>query len=215
MRIINLLKLKFKLKSSRGFVLPFTLLICVIILTISTTISSILTKELYFSKLSRESQTAYYAADNGLMCATSIDDSYIDPDTGLGIFESGAATAAQVLVKVNAERAQQSLDPLTLYGGNNPIKCATSEIFNPDISTIGFNVKPYNRTNSLGDYETGNSSIFTLHMDLGGGAMRCAKITVNKTPNYRQIISQGYAECPGTRVKYPVERAVVSETEVK
>jgi hypothetical protein len=64
-------------------VLPLTLIICVIILTISAGISIILAKELYFSRLSRLSQVAYYAADDGMMCATMIDDKYIDPDTGL------------------------------------------------------------------------------------------------------------------------------------
>jgi len=52
-------------------------------------------------------------------------------------------------------------------------------------------------------------------MNLGDNTERCAKVTVNKTPNYRQIISQGYASCPGTRGSTPIERAVVSETEIK
>lgn len=211
----KLFKTKENINNSRGFVIPFTLLVCVIILSVSTGISVILAKELYFSKLSRESQDAYYAADNGLMCAIAIDDAYIDPATGLGIFESGAVTADQVLTKVNAERALKLLDPLNLYGGSNPIKCATSEIFNP--ITDGYNVdSSYSHINSSGNVESGKSSTFTLHMDLGYGITRCTKVTVNKTSNYRQIISQGYAECPGTRSnKYSVERAIVDETELK
>jgi hypothetical protein len=51
---------------TKGFVLPLTLLICMIMLMIATGISIILAKELYFSKLSRLSQIAYYAADSGL-----------------------------------------------------------------------------------------------------------------------------------------------------
>lgn len=210
--MINFNLYKKKLRTSRGFVVPFTLLISSILLAISTAISLILIKELYFSRLSRESQFAYYAADNGLMCAIAIDDAYIDPDTGLGIFESGGATVDQVLVKINAERTSQGLNPLTLSGGDS-IKCATSEIFN--LPTNGFTTQAYTRTNSLGTDESGITSIFTLKMDLGDGTKRCATVTVKKTPNYRQIISQGYASCPGTRGATPIERAVVSETEIK
>ncbi|MCX6756732.1 MAG: hypothetical protein NTW35_01070 [Candidatus Nomurabacteria bacterium] len=202
-----------KIIKTKGFVLPFTLLICSILLAVSTAISLILVKELYFSKLSRDSQFSYYAADNGLMCAIAIDDAYIDPATGLGIFESSnSMDAAAVLGKVNEERVLKSLTPVTLYNGNS-IKCATSEIFNP--ATNGFITQAYSRTNSTGGLESGRTSIFTLHINLGDSTERCAKVTVNKTSNYRQIISQGYASCPGTRGSAPVERAVISETEIK
>ncbi len=196
----------------RGFVLPFTLLICSIILSIATAISVILVKELYFSKVSRESQTAYYAADNGLECAITVDDTYVNPSTGLGIFESVSTTqASDVLTLVNEERQTRGLTAITLSGGNS-IKCATSEIFN--VSTNGFITQDYSRTNSLGNVENGRTSIFTLHMNLGDGTERCAKVTVNKTSTYRQIISQGYTTCPGGAYP-PIERAIVNETEIK
>lgn len=203
-------------KSARGFVLPFTLLICSILLSVSTAISVILVKELYFSKLSRDSQTAYYAADNGLMCAILVDDNYIDPTTGLGIFESNAVTTADVvLTSVNADRQSRGLQPLTLYGGNNSIKCSTSEIFNPNATTgNNFKTQAYSRTNSFGQSENGRTSLFTMYISLGDGTTRCAKVTVNKTSTYRQIISQGYTTCPGG-VGSPIERAVVNETEIK
>jgi hypothetical protein len=113
------------------------------------------------------------------------------------------------------------MESLTLSGGNS-IKCATSEIFNPvdnDYEVNGadnpFVVNGlYQRTNSAGQVETGRSTRFMLRMDLGGGAERCAKVTVNKTANYRQIISQGYTVCPGGVVA-PIERAIINETEVK
>lgn len=201
-----------KKRGIRGFVLPFTLLICSIILSIATAISVILVKELYFSKVSRESQIAYYAADNGLDCAVTVDDTYVNPATGLGIFESVSTTqASDVLAIVNEERQARGLTAITLSGGNS-IKCATSEIFN--VSTNGFITQDFSRTNSLGNVESGRTSIFTLHMDLGDGTERCAKVTVNKTSTYRQIISQGYTTCPGG-VYPPIERAIVNETEIK
>lgn len=205
MKFFNFLKIKFRfqINSTRGFVMPFTLLICTIILAVATSVSTVLSKELYFSKLSRQSQVAYYAADEGLMCATSIDDAYIDPDTGLGIFQSDPSgpTASGVLNKIDV-----SLNILD-------IKCATSGIFDPDPTTNKFSTDTIGYShNSI----SGVSSTFTLRMELdaAGTKMRCAKITVNKTPKYRQIISQGYAECSDTTgVASSVERAVVSETE--
>lgn len=202
---------KINIKSSRGFVLPFTLVVCVIILSVATSISIILVKELYFSKISRDSQIAYFAADNGLECAIVIDDTYTNPNTGLGIFESvNTTTASDVLTIINNDRQSKGLTAITLYGGNS-IKCATSEIFNP--VTNGFAVSDFPHVNSLGQTENGRTSTFVLHMNLGGTLERCAKVTVNKTAHYRQIISQGYTSCPGSFIT-PIERAVVDETEI-
>lgn len=193
---------------SRGFVLPLTLVICVIILTISAGISIILAKELYFSKLSRLSQVAYYAADNGMMCATMIDDKYIDPDTGLGIFQyAPTPTAQQVLDKYNLIRQSQSLPDISL----NSIKCATSDIFNT--TTTSYAVTAFSRTNSQGQAETGRTTTYSMTMNLGDGTTRCATVVINKTPKYRQIISRGFASC-STTSSYRVERAIVSTTEV-
>lgn len=194
----------------KGFVLPLTLLICSIILSVATIVSTVLLKGLYFSRLSRDSQLAYYAADAGLMCATTIDDAYTDPVTGLGIFESSNITTADsVLASVNTYRASRGLAALTLYGGSTSIKCGASEIFNP--STSDFSTQPYSRVNSAGNTENGRTSIFTMHMDLGDGTERCAKVTVNKTSTYRQIISQGFAKCVANG-GIAVERAVISVT---
>ena len=212
---MNLKFFKNKKRGVKGFVLPFTLLICSVILSVATSISVILVKELYFSKISRESQVAYYAADNGLMCAVDIDDTYINPETGLGIFVSsptGTPSASDVLAIVNAERASRGLTAMNLYGSDG-IKCASSEIFSPTENSFNDN-QVFNRINSRGISESGRTSTFMMHMDLGDGIERCAQVTVNKTPNYRQIISQGYATCPGGFVA-PIERAVVNETEVK
>lgn len=192
---------------SRGFVLPLTLVVCVIILTISAGITIILTKELYFSKLSRLSHLAYYAADNGLMCATMIDDTYIDSTTGLGIFEYGPAPTSQtVLDSINSVRTGQGLSTIDL----NSIKCATSDIFNAAIT--GFAITDFSRTDSGGFIDVGKTTTFNMRMNLGETEERCATIIINKTPTYRQIISRGFASC-STVYSYPIERAIVSTSE--
>lgn len=195
------------LRSQRGFVLPLTLVVCVIILTVATGISVILAKELYFSRVSRLSQLAYYAADNGLMCATTIDDRYIDYETGYGIFPYNTLVSSQmVLDKVNAARVADGLSPIAL----NDITCATSEIF--DTAVTGFAVTPFSRIKASGEVDNGRTSTFNMQMDLGDGQVRCATVLINKTPTYRQIISRGFASCDISS-SYRIERAIVSSAE--
>jgi hypothetical protein len=192
---------------SRGFILPLTLIVCVIILTIATGISIILTKELYFSKLSRLSQVAYYAADNGLMCATMVDDQYIDPATGLGIFQyANTPTPQSVLTTINTNRSIRGLSSIAL----NSIKCATSDIF--DTSITNYNVTPFSRVDSGGNTDTGMTTTFNMKMTIGTSDTRCASVVINKTLIYRQIISRGFASC-GTVYSFPIERAIVSTSE--
>ncbi len=191
----------------RGFVLPLTLVVCVIILTIATGISIILTKELYFSKLSRLSQVAYYAADNGLMCATMIDDQYLDPATGLGIFQyANTPTSQTVLDGINAARVSQGLSTINI----DDIKCATSAIF--DTNVTSYAVTPFSRIDSEGNVDNGKTTTFDMNMNLGNGETRCATLVVNKTSSYRQIISRGFASCTNAYA-YPIERAIVSTSE--
>lgn len=188
---------------TRGFVLPLTLIICLIILTVATGISIILAKELYFSKLSRLSQVAYYAADNGLMCATEIDDKYLDPETGLGIFQSdNLTTSQQVLDKINVLRQANGLPAIAL----TDIKCATSPIFSAAAPT-SYSVSSFTHDTP----NDGMQSTFSMTMDLGDGTFRCATVTVYKTPKFRQFISRGFASCNSTGA-FPIERAVVSTT---
>lgn len=192
---------------TRGFVLPLTLVITTIILTISVGISIILAKQIYFSKLSRQSHLAYYAADNGLMCALMIDDHYVDPNTGIGIFQyNNLVTAQSVLDNINAEREARGYSAITL----NDIKCATSEIFSSAVS--GYALSPYSRVNSAGNSESGQTTTFSMRIDLGDGAFRCANIQVNKTASFRQIISKGFASCVSTNL-FPVERAIINTSD--
>lgn len=189
-------------KGTRGFVLPLTLIVCTIILAISSGISIILSRELYFSKLSRQSQLAYYAADNALMCTLMVDDHYVNPSTGIGIFEydsNNLVTAQTVLASINTDREARGYAPITL----TDVECATSKVF--DVAEGGYTVVPFVHTNG----ELGKTTRFSMRMDLGDGGYRCAKVEINKTPSYRQIIARGFASC-ATNGTFPVERAVVN-----
>lgn len=188
-----------------GFVLPLTLVICIIILTISAGISIILAKQLYFSRLERQSHLAYYAADNGLTCALMVDDHYLDTSTGIGIFEYGGPSPQTVLDGVNTWRAIRGYAPIQL----TDIRCATSPVFDPSAE---YAVTDYSHSLPGGGTEAGKTTTFSMRMDLGDGAFRCARIIVNKTPTYRQIISRGFVSCDTTG-QIPVERAIVNTSD--
>ncbi len=198
----------------KGFILPFTMFIAVIVLFITVGAMTLLSKQLYFSRLYKQSQAAYYAADDAVTCATTIDDTYLASD-GLGIF-SGSSTyntsnsghdySQDVLDTYNTQHGTS-----IAFTGNNAIKCAQSLIFDPSSATSNFRIVGtytyYPPDVSIGP-EIGLTSSYNMQMDLGDGTFRCAKVTINKTQSFRQIISQGYAECGNPNGA--VERAVVN-----
>lgn len=210
-----------------GFVLPFTLFICGIMLLISLGISTILQKQIFFSQVARDSQAAYYAADNAVACVISIEETYID-GSGMGIFPYNPLSINRdnpeddmnlVLSYVNANRIANGYSSLALTVPE--IKCAQSDIFTVAQNAADFEVLTNNYIRNIpvspsfpaGGTEEGRTSTFKMKMNVGGGVYRCAKVTVNKTETYRQIIAQGYAICD--RPAGSIERAVVNTTQLK
>lgn len=202
--------------NNSGFVLPFTLFICGIMLLISVSISTILTKQIFFSIVSKESQLAYYAADNAIACALSIEETYSGTSTA-GIFPSEALdpdttddhiyNMMAIVTQVNDTRAAAQLPPLATAPYD--IICAQSRIFDTN-SPTNFYVNPVNYVRQLGEglTEEGKTSSYNMKMDLGDNNYSCAKVTINKTPSFRQIIAQGYSKCD--RPTGSIERAVIN-----
>jgi hypothetical protein len=211
----------------KGFVLPFTMLISTLVLFIAAGSLTLLTKQLYFSKVYKQSQTAYYAADDAIACATAIDDTYIAND-GLGIFSSSTTVPWEtytnyVLNYVNSKRAFEvpAQAPIDL----NEIECGQSPVFDVAISGYATSTNFYEHhyidpNTGLDAIELGVTSIYKMKMDLGpdpndvlgvARLYRCAKVTINKSQSFRQIIAQGYAECDNPNGS--IERAVVNTTD--
>ena len=187
--------------------MPLTMVVVTITLAVATGISVILVKEMFFSKVTRESNIAYYAADSGLACAIYTDDAYIDQVSGIGIFQyNDLVTPDATLASFNSIRSSRGIPTIALTN----IKCATSAIFVP--ATTGYAVTNYSRTKSDNSIESGKTTTFNLRMDLGDGTYRCARVVVNKTATFRQIISRGYNTCT-TNSKVFIERAVINTTE--
>lgn len=207
---------KKNIQKKKGFVLPFTLFLCAIMILLTTSVTTVLNKQLYFSRLARQSQDAYYAADNAILCTTIIDSTYTDAN-GIGIFPYDSTLdnvdlftkMNETLLHVNTIRT--SLSNNTLASSLDEIKCASSNIFNISSLSSSFKiVGTFSRTTSMGIPEEGKISSFNMKMDLGDGNFRCAKVTVKKTLTYRQIIAQGYSLCD--RPNGSIERAVISTT---
>lgn len=201
--------------TKRGFILPFTMLISTLILLVTGSVLTLLSKQLYFSRIYKQSQTAYYAADDALACAIEIDDTYQGSD-GLGIFPSSSTTEPwaymnAVLAYVNARRDLMIPPPAPLHIASlDDIECAQSAIFKVSESDFATSSSYYVRYLTPSGVEYGITSIYMMRMPLTGGASRCAKVTINKTPSFRQIIAQGYALCDSPNGS--VERAVVNTT---
>lgn len=208
----------------RGFVLPFTMLISVLVLFITTGALALLSKQQYFSTLYKQTQAAYYAADDAISCALIIDDSYVAAD-GLGIFPSSVGTPTyveDVLTYMSSKPGAPVITKADIRCGQSQIFTAGgSPVFNP-LFTVASTPYQYHFINpgppSFPDVELGQTSTYNMQMDIGldptdlTGTMhlyRCAKVTVNKTVSFRQIVAQGYSTCGGSK---SVERAVVNTT---
>lgn len=194
----------------------YTLFVCAVMLLITSTISVSLIKQIYFSRVSRQSQTAYFAADSAIICTIDIDDTYVDQN-GFGIFPHDSTldptqsrqAMVDTLDHVNEVRAARSLETVASL---DDIVCAQSRMFVQG-GVTDFTIAPAVFTRTIATapgYEEGRTSTFTMKMDTGDGNYRCARVTVNKTETYRQVIAQGYATCDLSTGA--VERAVVNVT---
>ena len=219
----------------RGFILPFTMLIAVLVLFITTGALALLSKQQYFSRIYKQTQAAYYAADDAISCAISLDDEYVSSD-GLGIFPSSSTTPSDpdlpsipvkyidsVVTYINGQRS-------TALTKNN-ITCGQSPIFGPggtptfdpqfQVTNYHYAYRFTNPQTLLPDIEYGVTVQYNMKMDLGldpndqtgKHLYRCAKVTVSKTASFRQVLAQGYSTCNATADT--VERAVVNTTVVQ
>ena len=197
----------------KGFIVPFAILISTIILAISSGVSAILMKEIFFSRLNRESSVAYYVADTALECAMSLDGSYVDPASGLGIFpydlnSTDISETTGTIKRINDSRGTSFV--------TNRIYCESFPIFDGTVSN--FTTSNFTRNLVSGGSESGITSTYNMRMDLGytdifgNEVFRCAKVTVNKTAQWRQIIARGYNNCDNSG-NTTLERAVVNVTE--
>jgi hypothetical protein len=218
----NILFQKRKKEFVAGFVLPYTLFIASIMIIITSSVSAIIIKQLYFSRLARQSKAAYYAADTALLCTSVIDSTYTNAD-GIGIFPYDATSVNYSSVGIDMDGVVSYTNSHRLSAGllatdYKTITCAGANMLDPTYSLFNSPNVDFIRVVPAHDLlpatsEHGRTSTFRMKMPLGDGTFRCAKVTVNKTPTYRQIISQGYSDCSNSASA--VERAVVDTTVIQ
>lgn len=188
-------------KKYKGFILPLALVLVTLILTVAGGITTIIGKELFFSRLERDSNTAYYIADTAMECATFLDETFVNSD-GSGIFEDPVNTATTTLTYINFSRQAAGIPTLLL----SDIRCASVPIF--DSTASDFAVED----GLAADGSASKITTYTMKMDAGNGLTSCAKVIVNKTNTWRQIIARGFNTC-NFGSKNVLERAVVSTSE--
>ena len=168
----------------------------------------ILGKELYFSRLTRESATAYYAADTALECAKTLDAVYSDSE-GNGLFDSPLHTATDTIAYVNTIRYSQGIGTITFLD----IRCASVSVFDGSVTDITSTTTDRYGNDLVDPYGASSTKTsFTLPMNAGEGETICAKVTIEKSNSWRQIIARGFNTCNfGSR--RVLERAIISTTQ--
>ncbi len=170
--------------NKRGFVIPFSLLISTIILSISLGVSLILVKEIFFSKLNSDSLLAYYAADEALDCAIYLNNKYVT---------TGSGNSYGLFPHTNESEISNTLG-LPIYGlSKDNIVCNTSHIFtSPNYK----GVDSVNCSNNICETK------YDMKMDLGDGSFRCASVKVTANPDVNDptifnysYVATGYSSC--------------------
>ena len=80
-------------KRDGGYILAFTLVIVSILLLVSLSVSRIIAKEMFFSKLAEMSKATYFAADSGVECARYLDSNFKDLTLGNSIILNSTQTS--------------------------------------------------------------------------------------------------------------------------
>ena len=215
MKII-FLQLKNKIISAEGFILPLTMVLMTLILLVSLGITSIIIRQAKFSRIIKDSQVAYNAADMAVGCTTYIDNTFTNSSTTYGIFPTNplyyplGAETAEITETINDINSGRTVRGVPLLPNSNAITCGGFKIFSPAESSIVYTAFTYTKSDLT--TEAGKTSTFNVKIPLTNGEFRCAKVILNKSPSFGQIVASGYSTCD-TASASRVERVIVSSTE--
>lgn len=215
---ITSLQLKNKIISAEGFILPLTMVLMTLILLVSVGITSIIVRQAKFSRIIKDSQVAYNAADMAVGCTTYIDNTFTNSSTTYGIFPTDpvaypvgtAADQTEINATITDINNGRTTRGVPLLANSNAITCGGFKIFSPAESSIVYTAFTYTKSDLT--TEAGKTSTFTVKIPLTNGEFRCAKVILNKSPSYGQIVASGYSTCD-TYSPSRVERVIVSSTE--
>lgn len=147
-----------------GYILAFALIVVAILLTVSFSVSRIITKEIYFSKLLENSKTAYFAADAGLECAQYLDSVFKDDSIGISLILNSTSTGSgsqDFLDNANTNLFSFSTSTLFygssfVYGANiqdnlNKISCASDGTYNKIFDPVNYSLDVQQVSDNLND----------------------------------------------------------------
>jgi hypothetical protein len=215
-------------KRDGGYILAFTLVIISILLLVSLSVSRIIAKEMFFSKLIELSKATYFAADSGIECAKYLDSNFRDLTLGVSLILNSTSTGdgnADFIINSSQNIFFASSTVITSTGMTSPtdIYCNNNDgtynqIFNTYALTpqaVEDNLKnKLSSFNIIGD-DTNATTTFGLILkstdpNTGDNNVRCALVVFSKqrtsvatdTTAYFEIISTGYSSCdPDNRTR--------------
>ncbi len=225
---------KIKNKFEEGYILAFALIVVAILLTVSLSISRIITKEIYFSRLIENGKGAYFAADAGLECAQYLDSVFKDDSIGVSLILNATTSSnggqdfkdhatnyvffATSTVVSNTEISNISNIFCSSDGGDNKI-FNEYESSTDSVKENLFNSDSFSSFNIQGDANQATTTfgIIIKQKDSSGNDInRCALIEFAKTKSNSTtttasfgIASTGYSSCNAndpTRVSRTIYR---------
>ncbi len=204
-----------------GYILAFTLIIISILLLVSLSVSRIIAKEMYFSKLVELSKATYFIAGAGIECAKYLDSNFKELTTGNSLILNSTSTADgnfDFIANANQDIFFASSTVITDTGITTPndIYCNNddgtyNQIFNTYASSQQAVVDNLNNQlssfNIVGDTTNATTTFGLILKDLdpntGNQNTRCALVIISKerlsvatnTTISFGIISTGYSSC--------------------
>jgi len=126
------LKSKFLKKNEPGYILAFALIVVAILLTASLSVSRMIIKEMFFSRLVDNSRAAYFSADSGIECAQYIDNIIKDDSVAVSLILNSISSAnanqefvnnanTSVFFSTSTVKVKRGIDSL------NNVTCASDE----------------------------------------------------------------------------------------
>ncbi|MBP9765812.1 MAG: hypothetical protein KBD12_01075 [Candidatus Pacebacteria bacterium] len=218
---MNLFLKRSKRDVESGYILAFTLIIISILLISSFSVSRIMTKEIYFSKLIELSKSSYAVADSGIECAKYLDSNFKDDILGISLILNSTSTSDGAY-DFNTNASQNIFFSSSTVINKTGITSPSGIYCNSDDSTYNQIFGAYastpkavenNLDNNLSSYNiTGDGTHATTTIGLiiksedpntGDIVSQCALVVFSKerysvatdTTAYFGIISTGYSSC--------------------
>lgn len=208
-------------KRDGGYILAFTLVIVSILLLVSLSVSRIIAKEMFFSKLVELGKTTYFAADSGIECARYLDANFKDLTLGTSLLLNSTSTGdGNYDFTTNASQnvffASSTVIAGTGISSPTSIYCNSdngtyNKIFGAYASTpqaVETNLnKQLSSFNVVGDANNATTTFGLILKDVdpntGDQNVRCALVVFSKqkssvatgTTASFGIISTGYSSC--------------------